>query len=257
MISEKKSVEGHLNCWTFDFQSDLWCSCCAMLAWVRKIAILQSYLFNREYKWHRTKNLNSPWISHRAIMSLALHSTLLFLFLCTHWVLQYPGWAFCSSISGNIPSYICVQLGNQRGAPLAYILLKRTLKNLPPTSRTPRTLPHSHPAKGTLPSGKVWNLSAHSCPLCRHRSSPSCWLRLWKLHSAKLWDYSRRGIFRVIIKGFAEKKKKKKIICRKQFEDMQTEQGAGNAAAGGCFSLKPCCYDSFISTVCVNVCVCF
>lgn len=129
-------------------------------------------------------------------------------------VLQYPGWALCSSTSGSIPSYIRVQLGNKRGAPLAYILLRRILKTLPPTSRTPRTPPHSHPAKGTLPSRKVWNLSAHSCPLCRHRSSPSCWLRLWKLHSAKLWDYSRRGIFRVIIKGFAENKKKKDHLSK-------------------------------------------
>lgn len=56
-------------------------------------------------------------------------------------VLQYPGWALCSSTSGSIPSYIRVQLGNKRGAPLAYILLRRTLKTLPPHLTNPQNTP--------------------------------------------------------------------------------------------------------------------
>ena len=167
------------------------------------------------------RNQNLPWISHRAIMSLTLHSTLVLVFVHPlGGVLQKPGSAHCSSI----PSYICVQLGNQRGAPLAYILLKRTLN--PSTPTPPPHGPPEHPCihiqlKAHCPQGKSETL-AHIHVRCvanapRQVVGSGCGNYILQNYESIL----EGGFLGSLLKDL--QKTKKKIICRKQFEDMQTE----------------------------------
>lgn len=138
-------------------------------------------------------------------------------------VLQYPGWALCSSTSGSIPSYIRVQLGNKRGAPLAYILLRRTLKTLPPPPHEPPEHPRIHiQQKAHCLQGKSETL-AHIHVRCV-ATAPH------QVVGSGCGNYILRSYETILEGGFLgsllkdlQKTKKKKIICRKQFEDMQTE----------------------------------
>lgn len=105
--------------------------------------------------------------------------------------------------------------------------------------------------KGILPVGKVLNLSTHSCLFRRRCSLPGCWLRLWKLHSVKLWDYSKRGIFRVIIKGFA----KKLSFVQTNLKACKLSRER-NVVADSCFCSDHVAMQVFFSFVCVCVWVC-